>query len=139
MQPHFPLWGGLYSVCCHASGQCLQRGKVMGVRYPGLVSRHNLVCPLLLWYLVPVWTGDCFAAMVAVGCHWLTSGAPMTYPRWELVVLAERVSCQWVGSVGMPLVHPNGSVRPWVLWCGYSVLTPAECVFVKSIDSRPRG
>ena len=28
----------------------------MGVRYPGPVSRHNLVCPLLrLWYRVPEW------------------------------------------------------------------------------------
>ena len=23
---------------------------------------------------------------------------------------------------GTPLVHPNGSVRPWLPWCGYSVL-----------------
>ena len=39
----------------------------MGVRYPDLVSRHNLVCPLLLlWYLVPVWDRLCFATMVAV-------------------------------------------------------------------------
>ena len=38
----------------------------------------------------------------------------------------------------MSLVHPNGSARPWVPWCGYSVLTSAECVF-KSIDSRARG
>ena len=78
VQPHLPLWEGLYSVCCHASGRCLQRGKVMGVRYPGLVSRHNLVCPLLLWHLVPVWDRLCFATTVAVGCHWLTSGPPMT-------------------------------------------------------------
>ena len=56
VQPHLPLWEGLYSVRCHASGRCLQRGKVMGVRYPGPVSRHNLVCPLLrLWYRVPLW------------------------------------------------------------------------------------
>ena len=28
----------------------------MVVRYPGPISRHNLVSPLLLrWYLVPVW------------------------------------------------------------------------------------
>ena len=38
----------------------------MCVRYPGPVSRHNLVSPLiLLWYLVPVW--DRFAMTVAVG------------------------------------------------------------------------
>ena len=35
----------------------------MGVRYPGPVSRHNLVCPLFLWYLVPVW--DHFSTTVA--------------------------------------------------------------------------
>ena len=39
----------------------------MGVRYPGPVSRHNLVCPLLmLWYLVPVWDRLCFATTVPV-------------------------------------------------------------------------
>ena len=39
----------------------------MGVRYPGSVSRHNLVCPLLLrWYLVPVWDHFCFAKTEAV-------------------------------------------------------------------------
>ena len=27
----------------------------MGMRYPGPVSKHNLVNLLLLWYLVPVW------------------------------------------------------------------------------------
>ena len=68
VQPHLPVWEGLYSVCRHASGRYLQRGKVMGVRYPGPVSRHNLVCPLLiLWYLVPVWDHLCFATTVAVG------------------------------------------------------------------------
>ena len=68
VQPHLPLWEGLYSVRCHASGRCLQQGKVMGVRYPGPVSRHNLVCPLLmLWYLIPVWDHLCFATTVAVG------------------------------------------------------------------------
>ena len=39
----------------------------MGVRYPGPVSRHNLVFPLLLWYLVPVWDHLCLATTVAVG------------------------------------------------------------------------
>ena len=51
VQPHFPVWEGLYSVRCHASGRCLQLGKVMGVRYPGPVSRHNLVCPFV--FMVP--------------------------------------------------------------------------------------
>ena len=40
----------------------------MGVRYPGPISRHNRVCPLmLLWYVVPVWDRLCFAMMVVVG------------------------------------------------------------------------
>ena len=61
VQPHLPLWEGLYSVRCHAYGRCLQLGKVMGVRYPGPVSKHNLVCPLLsLWYRVPEWDRLCF-------------------------------------------------------------------------------
>ena len=40
----------------------------MGVRDHGPVSRHNLVCPLLLmlWYLVPVWYRLSFATTVAV-------------------------------------------------------------------------
>ena len=37
----------------------------MGVRYPGPVSRHNLVDLLLLWYRVPIWDG-LFATMVVV-------------------------------------------------------------------------
>ena len=60
VQPHLPLWEGLYSVRCHSFGQCLQQGKVMGVRYPGPVSRHNLVRPLLrFWYRVPMWDNLC--------------------------------------------------------------------------------
>ena len=35
--------------------------------------------------------------------------------------------------VGMSLVHPNGSARPWVPWCVYSVLTFVECVFNLSV------
>ena len=100
----------------------------MGVRYPEPVSRHNLVCPLLLWYLVPVWDRLCFATTVAVGCHELTSGPPRTEPKGGLVGVAERVSWQWKGFVGMPPVHPNGSVRPWVPWCGDSVL-PLQSVY----------
>ena len=47
--------------------------------------------------------------------------------------MAERVSWQYIGFVGMSLVHPNGSERPWVPWCGYSVLTSAECILNLSI------
>ena len=32
----------------------------------------------------------------------------------------------------MPLVHPNGSARPWVPWCGYSAL-PLQSVLNLSI------
>ena len=47
--------------------------------------------------------------------------------------MAGRVSWAIVGFVRIPLVHPNGSARPWVPWCGYSVLTSAECVLNLSI------
>jgi len=47
--------------------------------------------------------------------------------------VAGRLSWQWVGSVGMLLVRPNGSLRPWVPWCGYNVLTSVECVLNLSI------
>ena len=50
------------------------------------------------------------------------TGPPRTSLVGEWVRVAERVSWQWRGFVGMPLVHPNGSTRPWVPWCGYTVL-----------------
>ena len=55
MQPRLPLWEGPNWVYCRASRRCFQRGKVMGVRYPGPVSRHNLVCPLLLLWIRSAW------------------------------------------------------------------------------------
>ena len=110
MQPHLPLWEGLYSVRCHASGRCLQLGKFMGMLYPGPVSRHNLVSLLFLWYLVPIWDRLCFATTVVVDAfgrhratHDLASG--------ELVGVSGRLSWQWEGFVGMPLVHPKMGVR----------------------------
>ena len=46
----FAFYGKALMRCyCRACRRCLQWGKVMGVRYPGPVSRHNLVCPLLLY------------------------------------------------------------------------------------------
>ena len=45
VQPHLPVWDGPNAVYCHASRRCLQLGKVIGVRYPVPVSKHNLVCP----------------------------------------------------------------------------------------------
>ena len=53
----------------------------MGVRYPGPVSRHNLVCPLLLWYLVPIWDRLCFATTVAFGVFG-RHGATQDLARW---------------------------------------------------------
>ena len=54
VQPRFPIWDGPNWVYCRASRRCLQWGKVMGVLYPGPVSRHNLVCLLLIfWIRVP--------------------------------------------------------------------------------------
>ena len=55
VQPRLPVWDGPNWVYCRASRRCLQRGKVMGVRYPGPVSRHNLVCPLLLLWIRSPW------------------------------------------------------------------------------------
>ena len=69
VQPHLPFWEGPNAVYCRASRRCLQLGKVMGVRYPGPESRHNLVCPLLLLYLGCPCVGPLFvlATTVAVG------------------------------------------------------------------------
>ena len=72
MQPGLPLWEGPNWVYCRASRRCLKLGKVMGVRYPGPVSRHNLVCPLLLYPDCPRLGPFChgggrFATTVVVG------------------------------------------------------------------------
>ena len=60
------------------------------------------------------------------------TGPPRTSPVGEWVGVAERVSWQWRGFVGMSLVHPNGIARPWVLSCGYSAL-PLQSVLNLSI------
>ena len=79
----------------------------MGMRYPGPVSRHNLVEPLLLWYHVPVW--DClFATTVVV---------------LPLVGWVTQDEAQWgVGRSGRKSVMAMGefcqSARPWIPWCG---------------------
>ena len=88
----------------------------MGVRYPGPVSRHNLVCPLFLWYLVPVW--DRFATTVAkdaFGRHGAIHDLALRggWSEW-----LEECHGKGKGVLGTSLVHPNGSARPWVLWCG---------------------
>ena len=41
VQPHLPLWEGPNAIYCHVSRRCLQRGKVMGVRYPDQVGKHK--------------------------------------------------------------------------------------------------
>ena len=56
----------------------------MGMCYPGPVSRHNLVCPLLLWYLVPIWDRLCFATMVAVGVFG-RHGATHDLAQWGVI------------------------------------------------------
>ena len=73
--------------------------------------------------------------MTVVGVSLVDTGLPRTSPLGILVGVAGRVLWQWRGFDGMPLVHLNGSARPWVLWCGYSAL-PLQSVCVKSIDSR---
>ena len=52
----------------------------MGARYPGPISSHNLVCPLLLlWIQVPVWDRLCLATMVVV-VSLVDMGPPRTSP-----------------------------------------------------------
>ena len=84
----------------------------MGVRYPGPVSRHNLVCPLLLlWYLVPVWDRLCFATTVAVGAFGRHGATQDLAQRG--VGRSGRESVMAVGRFCRnALVHPNGSARP---------------------------
>ena len=47
VQPRLPLWEGPNWVYCHASRRCLQRGKVMGVRYPDQVGGHKPCVPVV--------------------------------------------------------------------------------------------
>ena len=57
-----------------------------------------------------------------VGVSLVDTGPPRPSPLGIWVGVAGRVLWQWRGFVGMLLVHPNGNARPWVPWCGYSVL-----------------
>ena len=92
VQPHLPLWEGLYLVRCHAFGWCLQRGKVMAVQYPGPKSRHNLVCPLvLLWYLVPIWDRWLF-------CHDCGRWMPLVYIGATHDLAQEGSLSKWLGE-----------------------------------------
>ena len=108
----------------------------MGVRYPGPVSRHNLVCLLLLWYLVPVWDCLCFATTVAVGVfarHGATHDIAqrgVSRSGRESVMAMEGFSRNAVGPPEWEC-EAMGSVV-WV-----QCATSAECI--KSIDSPVHG
>ena len=75
----------------------------MGVRYPGQVSRHNLVCPLLR-FLVPVPVRDVYVlATKVVVVSLVDTGPPRTSPmgsEWE-----------WPGEC-----HGNGGVSSECCW-----------------------
>ena len=45
VQPHLPLWEGPNAIYCHVSCLCLQRGKVMGARYPDQLGGHKPCVP----------------------------------------------------------------------------------------------
>ena len=100
MQPHLPVWDGLYLFHCHGSGRCLQLGKVMGVLYPGPVSRHNLVSPLLsLLYRVPVWIMDTVVGVVPL----VDARPPRTSPM--------GIELEWLGKC-----HGNGMISLECRW-----------------------
>ena len=48
VQPHLPLWKALMRCYCHVSHRCLQRGKVMGARYPDQVGGHKPCVPVVV-------------------------------------------------------------------------------------------
>ena len=66
VQPHLPVWDDLYSFRCHASGRCLQRGKVMGMWYPDQVGGHKPGVPELFCTLCPCLGQFFFATRVAI-------------------------------------------------------------------------
>ena len=106
---HICLYGKALMRCyCRVSRRCLQRGKVMGVRYIGLVSRHNLVCLLLrLWYRVHVWDHFMFWPWRWSLCL-VDTGSPRTSPMGS--------ESEWPGEC-----HGNGRVSSecrWSTWMG---------------------
>ena len=75
----------------------------MGVRYLDPVSRHNLVCPLLLlWIRVPVWDRLCLATTVVV-VSLVDTGPPRTIPVGS--------QSEWHGEC-----HDNGGVSSECRW-----------------------
>ena len=63
VQPHLPLWEGPNAVYCHASRRCLQRGKVMGARYPDQVGGHKPCVPVV----VVMCTCPCLGLFIVLG------------------------------------------------------------------------
>ena len=109
----------------------------MGVQYLGPVSRHNLVCPLLLlWIRAPVWDHLCLATPVVV-VSLVDMGPPRTSPVGsgrsgrESVMAVDRF-CR--NAVGPPEweCEAVGSV----VWVQCANLYR---VFIKSIDSHVLG
>ena len=66
----------------------------------------------------PEWEFDHDGGQGVFGRH----GATQDQPVGDLGRSGRGELWQWRGFDGMPLVHPNGSARPWVPWCGSSVL-----------------
>ena len=108
----------------------------MGVRYPGPVSKHNLVCPFVVMVLCPrlgPFLPRRWPLMPLVG-----TGPPRTEPKggvgrngWESVMAVDRF-CR--NAVGPPEweCEAMGSV----VWVQCANLCR---VYIKSIDSHARG
>ena len=110
MQPHLPVWDDLYSFHCHASGRCFHLGKVMGVLYPGPVSRHNLVSPLLsFWYRVPEW------------------------------IVAQQWSMCLEVDTGPPRTSPMGTESEWLGECHENEMVSSECHWSTRMGVRGHG
>ena len=102
-------------------------------RYLVQVGRHKPCEPEFGYvHMSPFGTVYCFASTVAVdafGRHGATHDLAQRgvgRSGRESVMAIDRFFQNVVGP-------PNGSARPWVPLCGYSVLTSAECVLNLSI------
>ena len=85
----------------------------MGVRYPGPVSRHNLVCPLLR-FLVPV-------------------------PVRDVYVLATTVVVVSLVDPGPPRTSPVGSGSEWPRECHGNEVVSSECRWSTRMGVRGHG
>ena len=114
----------------------------MGVRYPGPVSRHNLVCPLLLYPDCPRLgpfcdSGGHFATTVAVGVFG-RHGATQDLAQWG-VTQSGRESVMAVGRFCRNTIGPpewECEAMGFVVWVHCTNLCR---VYIKSIDSHARG